>query len=167
MDIINLTFKYTQNEYVKAERRYLFASKTITKISVIVLAAYFPSAAICLFLSSFSLWGIIACAMAIIAGIMGCILYFYIPLYKFKHTAKYQEEYSLVFSADGIKFKTSTIDSELKWSVYSEAWECDDFYFLIQAPRMYTLIPKRAFCEVSEKNAFEKLVISNMKLLII
>ena len=80
MDIINLTFKYTQNEYVKAERQYLFASKAITKISVIILATYFLFAAICLFLSSFSLWSIIACAMAIIAGIVGCILYFYIPI---------------------------------------------------------------------------------------
>ena len=104
-------------------------------------------------------------AVAVITGIIGCVLYFYIPIYKFKSVAKYQEEYSLLFFEDGIKFKTSTIDSELKWTIYSETWECNDFYFLIQTPRIYTLVPKRAFASLTEKNAFDKLITSNMKLL--
>ena len=165
MDTVNLTFKYTQSEYVKAERKYLLASKIVSKTSMVILAIYFLFAITYLFLSSFSLWSIVFLAVAAIAGVMGCVLYFYIPVYKFKRTAKYQEEYSLSFSLDGIKFKTKTIDSELKWSIYSEAWESNAFYFLIQAPRMYTLIPKRAFVTSIEKNTFDKLVTSKMKLL--
>ena len=165
MNTVSLTFKYTQSEYVKAERRYLFASKTISRTTVVILAAYFLFAVVYLFLSAFSLWSILALAVAVFAGIMGSVLYFYIPVYKFKSTAKYQEEYFLEFSAGGIKFKTATIDSELKWAVYSEAWECEEFYFLVQAPRMYTLIPKRAFPGSSEKSAFDELITSNMKLL--
>ena len=164
MDTLKLTFKYTQSEYVKAERKYLLSSKVISKVSIVILAAYFLFAIAYLFLSSFNLWSIIALVVAVIAGIMGGVLYFYIPIYKFRSTAKYQEEYSLLFSSDGIGFKTKTIDSELKWSIYSEVWECNDFYFLIQAPRIYTLIPKRAFTSSIEKNTFDKLVTSNMKL---
>ena len=165
MDTLNLTFKYTQSEYVKAERKYLLSSKVISKVSIVILAVYFLFAIAYFFLSSFSLWSIIALVVAIIAGIMFGVLYFYIPIYKFKSTAKYQEEYTLLFSLDGIKFKTKTIDSELKWGVYSEVWESNDFYFFIQTPRIYTLIPKRALASSTEKNTFDKLVTLNMKLI--
>ena len=164
METLNLAFKYTQSEYVKAERKYLLSSKVISKSSIVILAAYLLFAIAYLFLSSFSLWSIVALAIAVIVGIMGSVLYFYIPIYKFRSTAKYQEEYSLLFSLEGIKFKTKMIDSELKWGVYSEVWECNDFYFLIQTPRIYTLIPKRVFTSSTEKNTFDKLVTSNMKL---
>jgi len=163
MESVELVFKYTQSEYVKAERKYLFASKTITKTSVVVLALYFPASINYLFFSSFSTPSVIAAAIAIFAAAVGSLLYFYIPAYKFKRTAKYHEEYNLTFSNVGIKFKTPSIDSELKWSVYSEFWESGDFYFLIQAPQMYALIPKRVFESPAVKQTFEEIVLSNLK----
>jgi len=163
METMELTFKYAQSEYVKAEQQYLFASKTITKTSVIILALYLPASLIYLFFSSFSTLSIVAATIAIFATIAGCTLYFYIPAYKFKKTAKYHEEYRLTFSNAGIKFKTPSIDSELKWNIYSAIWESNDFYFLIQAPRMYTLIPKRVFESSAAKQAFEEIALSNLK----
>ena len=163
MESVELTFRYNQSEYVKAERQYLFANKTITKTSVIVLSLFFPASLINLIFSSFSNLSVIAVAVAIIAATAGSILYFYIPTYKFKRTAKYHEEYNLAFSAVGIKFKTPSIDSELKWSIYSEIWESNDFYFLIQAPHLYTLIPKRVFESPAVKQTFEEIVLSNLK----
>lgn len=161
MDTVKLQFKYTQAEYVKAEKQYLFASKTITKTSVVVLALYLPFSAFYLFFASFSIFSKIAFAVALLALVAGCTLYFYIPAYKFKQTAKYQEECTLAFSKDSIGFKTPTIDSDLKWDIYSEIWESTDFYFLIQAPRHYTLIPKRAFANFATKQAFEEMALSN------
>ncbi|WP_242866010.1 YcxB family protein [Desnuesiella massiliensis] len=69
----------------------------------------------------------------------------------------------MVFLKGIIKWKTSNIESELKWDIYSELWESDDFYFLIQAPRMYTLIPKRVFEDQEEKQTFEEITLSNLK----
>jgi len=160
---VALVFQYTQNEYVKAERQYLFASKTITKTSVAVLAIYVPVSIITLFLSSFSGLSIIAVAIAMIAAAAGSILYFYIPTYKFKQTEKYHEEYTLTFSDAGVNFKTPTIDSELKWEIYSGMWESDAFFFLIHAPRMYTLIPKRAFENPDAQQNFEEIALANLK----
>jgi len=165
MDTINLRFKYTQSEYVKADRKYLLASKTISKANIIFVAAFFVFSVVYLLLSSFSGAGIFACTAAVIAGMIGCVLYFLTPAQKFKSYAKFQEEYSLAFSVDGISFKTSTVGSELKWDIYLEAWECHDFYFLIQASRTYTLIPKRAFASAAEMKDFEYLIASKMKLL--
>ena len=162
MEKVDLTFQYTQSEYVRAEQQYLFASKTITKTSVIVLALFLPATFFYLFFSSFSILSIVFAAVAVIAAVVGCLVYFYMPLYKFRRTSKYHEVYNLIFSNDGIKFKTPSIDSNLRWSIYSAIWESDDFYFLIQAPLMYTLIPKRAFESTAAKQVFEKIVLSNI-----
>jgi len=52
---------------------------------------------------------------------------------------------------------------EYKWSIYTEIWESADFYFLIQALRIYSIIPKRAFISLEEKQVFEALAFSNLK----
>ena len=96
------------------------------------------------------------------AAVAGSALYFFMPHYKFKQTAKYHEEYKLLFSSSSIKFKTPSIDSELKWGIYTGLWESGDFYFLIQAPRMYTLIPKRAFESPAAEQNFEDMALSNI-----
>lgn len=165
MESIDLTFKYTQDEYVKAEKQFLFANKTITKQNIVFLAIYLPFSIWYLLFSSFSVLSIITFGVALICAIIGCTLYFYIPVHKFKQTSKYHEEYNLIFSKDCIRFKTSTTNSELSWSVFSEIWESKDFYFLVQVPRMrlYTLIPKRAFSGFSAKQAFEEIAFSNLK----
>lgn len=163
MEMVELTFKYTQDEYIKAERQYLFASKTITKTSVVILAIYFLLSLVYFFQSSFGVLSIICIGIALFALITGCILYFYMPVYKFKKTSKYHEEYNLTFSKDGIKFKTSTINSKLSWNIYSEIWESEDFYFLIQAKQIYTIVPQRAFLNLATKQTFEKMVLSNLK----
>lgn len=161
METVALTFTYTQDEYVTAERQYLFASKTFTKTSVVALAVYLPASLFFLYFSSFGIWSILAVGVALFALIAGCGLYFYMPVYKFKTTSKYHEEYSLTFSNDAIQFATPTIHSELKWGVYSEIWESNDFYFLIQAPRMYTLIPKRVFSSPDAQQAFAEMASAN------
>ena len=163
MDTISLTFKYTQAEYVKADRQHLIASKTISKTSIVVLAAYLPASVLYFLFSSFSVLSIITVVIAVVAAITGSALYFYIPSYRFKQTSKYHDEYILAFSGSGIKFKTPSIDSELKWNIYSEIWESKDFYFLIQVPKLYTLIPKRAFKDFIEMQNFEEIVQLNLK----
>ena len=163
MKTVELVFEYTQSEYVKAEKQYLFARKIITKMSVVILAIFLLFSLGYLFLSSFSAISVIAFGVALITILAGCILYFYIPIYKFKQTSKYHEEYTLIFSKGGIHFKTPTIDSQLKWSVYSEMWESNDFYFLIQTPQLYTLIPKRVFANHGIEQSFENIALSNLK----
>jgi len=163
MDTVELTFKYTQAEFVNGDRQYLIASKTISKTNIVVLAVLLPTLLLYLFLSSFIVLAIAFTAVGVVAAITGSILYFYIPFYKFKITRKYNEEYTLTFSNSGITFKTLSIDSTIKWNMYSEIWESNDFYFLIQGPRVYSLIPKRAFGSPVEMRMFEEISISNMK----
>jgi len=163
MGTINLTFKYTQYEYVRAEQQYLIANRTIRKYDPIIAIIFLLFSTCYLFLSASSTFSIVFLAITLIVFMLGCFLYFYVPVLKFKQTSKYHEEYTLKFSRESIEFKTPSIDSVLKWNVYSELWESSDFYFLIQAPRMYTLIPKRAFANPADKQAFEEIALLNMK----
>jgi len=163
MEAVELTFKYTLAEYVKADRKHLIASNTISKTNIVILAVYLPASLIYLILSSFSILAIMCITIGIIAAVTGGILYFYTPLYKFKITPKFYEEYHLTFTNSGITFRTASVDSTLKWDTYSEIWESNDFYFLIQSPRLYSLIPKRAFGSPDEMRVFEEMSISNLR----
>ncbi len=159
---VQLVFQYTQSEYVKAERQYLIANKTIRRYDAILVAVFLLFSISNLFLSSFSTFSIILLGIVLTATALRSLIYFLMPIRRFKQTAKYHEEYIMVFLKDIIKWKTSNIESELKWDIYSELWESDDFYFLIQAPRMYTLIPKRVFEDQEEKQTFEEITLSNL-----
>lgn len=166
MKTVELKFQYTQNEYVRAERQYLIANKTLHKYDIALAAVFLSASAAYMFLSSFRLFSVLIFGLVIIVIAMGCYLYFFMPVHKFRQTAKYHDEYTLKFTEDTIYFKTPSIESELKWNVYSALWDNHDFYYLIQAPRIYALIPKRAFQDQNEKEAFEEMARSNLKTII-
>lgn len=166
LETIELKFQYTQNEYVQAERQYLIANKTLHTYDIAIAAVFLLLSVVYMFFSSFSIISILIFGLVIIITAMGCYIYFLMPVLKFKQTAKYHEEYTLIFSKDTIRFKTPSIESEMKWDIYSEIWNNHDFYYLIQAPRIYTLIPKRIFKDQNEKQAFEEIVQSNLKITI-
>lgn len=162
METVALTFRYTQEEYVRAEKQQLLASKIITKTSVIIIPLCVLFTIACGMLVSWSALTIFGLVISVAALLILCILSFYMPIYQFKQTEKYHEDYNLTFSKEGIEFKTSSIRSSLSWSVYSACWESNAFYFLIQAPRVYAMIPKRAFRNLEEQERFEEIVTSGL-----
>jgi hypothetical protein len=82
-----------------------------------------------------------------------------VPYKNFQVVKKLHDECRLSFSETSIRFNTAKISSEFQWSVFSEAWENKEFYFLIQQPQLYTLLPKRAFTPEQEE-AFKKILAS-------
>ncbi len=111
--MLELIFKYSQSEYVKAYRQYLIASKTISipNIIILVLAIAFSSAFA--IMSKLDVWSVALLVTCFFVLLIGIILYFLTPIHIFKSTAKFHEEYYLAFSDEKITFKTATIDSEL------------------------------------------------------
>jgi hypothetical protein len=85
-----------------------------------------------------------------------------LPTAQFRAMSKFQEEYFLSFSHDGIVFKTASINSVLKWDIYSELLESDDFFYIVQNSKLYTLIPKRVFTG-SEEDDFRQLAVGVLK----
>jgi hypothetical protein len=71
---------------------------------------------------------------------------------------KYRDDYSLVFSAEGIHFRTVHIDSQLQWSVYSRALVDAYSYILYYGSRTFTVIPKRVFQDSEQQSALERML---------
>ncbi|MDR2889596.1 MAG: YcxB family protein [Lachnospiraceae bacterium] len=163
MKTVQLVFKYSKEEYVKAARQYLLAGNVIKMRDVMILMILILAAVFYLFFSSFSLLSIVALIVLLLVGMVGLIIYFYLPVVTYKRTLKFHEEYRLTFSDQGIRFKTPRIDTDLSWESYINLWESTDFYFLVQAPKRYSILPKRAFADVYEQDAFEKMALLNMQ----
>ncbi len=161
--MIELIFKYSQAEYVKSYRQYLIASKTISIPNIIILVLAIAFSTAFAILSKLDTWSVALLVTCFFLLLIGFILYFLTPIHVFKSTAKFHEEYYLAFSAEIIRFKTATIDSELAWETYKKIWDNKDFYFLIQHPKVYTVIPKRAFLNEEAMQNFERLAASKLK----
>ena len=59
MEQVTIRFQYTEEEYVKAMRKYLLVTDTVKKFDLILAAVGVPSMLVYLFLSSFSVFSII------------------------------------------------------------------------------------------------------------
>lgn len=75
----------------------------------------------------------------------------------FRSNPKFRERYELTFEDAGIHFRTPTIDSKLAWATYDRVLENERVWLLVYGPRMYTVLPKRAF-DVEAARTFVTLV---------
>ena len=157
MEKVDIKFRYTEKEYVKAVRKYLVFTDTIKKLDLVIAIIGVPCTLAYLILSSLGWFSIVLLTCAVLfAGFIG-LQYLYVPVVNFRKTPKFQEEYHLSFTGEGIFFETATIHSELKWDIYTGFWESEDCYYLVQEEHIYTILPKRAFKEEPEKLAFERM----------
>ena len=104
-------------------------------------------------------WLGVACV--VIAGLFSLMLvvaFAVMPPLVFRREPKFRDEYSLAFSPDGIHFRTTHIDSQLHWSLYSHALIDTHSYMLYYGSRQFTVIPKRVFDSSEQQQAFEHLL---------
>lgn len=163
MEKIEIKFKYTKEEYVKAFREYLLLTKTIKKRDMIIAVLVIIFSTIWLILSKEILSGVCLLCGVLFVFLL-CNLYYWVPGRNFSQNSKFREEYNLTFSNEDIQFKTDSINSDLKWSTYVDSIESEEFFYLIQAKQVFTVIPKRAFRNVEAENGFREMVLKNLKL---
>jgi YcxB-like protein len=72
---------------------------------------------------------------------------------EYKRNPKYREQYDLGLSPDGLSFRTSTVSSVLKWSLYSSFWETNRAFVLSYGRGIPTVIPKAAFATPADLDA--------------
>ena len=157
MEQIDIKFQYTEKEYVKAVRKYLLVTDTIKKLDLVLAIIGVPCTLVYFFLSSYNWFSILLLVCAVLfTGFIG-LQYLYVPVMTFRKTPKFQEEYHLTFTGEGILFETATVHSELEWGSYNIFWESEDCYYLVQEEHIYTILPKRAFKGDPERMAFERM----------
>jgi hypothetical protein len=161
MESIQLTFKYTEEEYVSAVRFFLLRSKE-TLIRLGLTLGGLCLALILLFsLLELELPLFLTISPLVLLGIaIFHALFVRLPRRQFRGNPKFRDEYSLTFSDEGIRFKTRSIDSSVAWDLYTEVVENDRFYLLIYGKNIasFSIVPKRSFRDSMQEAAFREML---------
>jgi hypothetical protein len=154
---INLSFRYSRSDIVRAVRSH-YASRMRPRLDLVlavglaVIGAYlwrFPS----------SHWsGVFAVAASAAFLLLLFAAFVVSPSLAFRLEPKYRGDYSLIFSREGIQFRTAHIDSQLQWSLYSRALVDAYSYILYYGSRTFTVIPKRVFQNSEQQKTFEQML---------
>ena len=100
-----------------------------------------------------------------VSGVFALILvaaFAVIPIIAFRSQPKFRDDYSLSFSPQGIHFQTAHIDSHLKWDMYTSALVDAYSFILYYGTQQFTVVPKRVFRDVSQRQTFEQLLMQNV-----
>lgn len=79
---------------------------------------------------------------------------------EFRTNPKFREEYQLTLTPESLHFRTPTIDSTLKWTMYTNFLETSRVFLLEYGKHMYTVIPKSALDNDSKINEIRELLSS-------
>jgi len=157
---IELSFRYSENDYVRAFQAH-FSSKHRLWLDVVV--AVITLALGINLLSSSSRWlGVVAIVAVACLALVRLVAGLVVPRLIFRREPKFRDDYFLTFSSDGIHFRTTHINSQLQWSMYSEALIVSQSYILCYGSRQFTVIPKRVFSSTEQQQAFEQLLTQNV-----
>jgi len=154
---INLSFRYSESDYVRALRAH-YAAHLRLPLDIVVTAALI-GVGVFLWQSPDLHWLGVGCI--IVAGAFALVLivaFTVIPPLVFRREPKFRDDYSLSFSPEGIHFRTARVDSQLQWGMYSRALVDAHSYVLYYGSRQFTVIPKRVFRSPEEEQAFEELL---------
>jgi YcxB-like protein len=160
METVNLSFRYTQTDYVRAMRAH-FASRLRLPVDI---AAVVGAAA----LGAYSLWlgshiaGVVLLALAGLLLMMLLAAFFVIPVLTFRSEPRFRDEYALSFSQQGIHFQTAHIDSDLQWTLYTRALVDASSFILYYGSRQFTIVPRRVFQDDAQRLMFERMLAQNI-----
>jgi hypothetical protein len=154
---VSLSFRYVKSVIVRAMRsdyaaRLRLRLDIVLAVGLAALGAYF-------WRSPSSHWfGVLSVGASALFGLILVAAFLVIPPLAFRHQPKFRDEYSLMFSTEGIHFQTAHIDSHLEWSMYSRVMVDAHTYLLYWGSRTFTIIPKRVFQSAEQREAFEQLL---------
>lgn len=154
---INLSFRYAESDYVRALRAH-YASRLRLRLDIAVTVVLFGIGVYLWQLPSLHWLGLACIVIAVASALMFVADFTVLPPLVFRREPKFRDDYSLTFSPEGIRFRTAHIDSQLQWSTYSRTLVDAHSYLLYYGSRQFTVIPKRVFQSVEQRQAFEQLL---------
>ncbi len=157
MQNIDLNYNYSKQQIRRAYQFHynsIFHPKRDTIIALVSLgiAIYFQNK------NGLSyLWTTAIVISILFMTLLGYVCYL-LPYIIYQLNNKFKEEYHLTLTNESLFFKTNTIDSEIKWSLYTNVKENKDFVFLYYGKHSFTIIPKKEFNCKADLAAFIKLI---------
>src|ERR1700722_6943956 len=151
---IDLSFRYTESDYVRAMRAH-YALHLRVRLDIAIAAAF----------GAVGIWfwrspglhavGLFSIVVSAVFSLILIAAFLVIPPLVFRRDPSFREDYSLIFSPEGIHFRTAKIDTQLEWTKYSKELIASHSYLLYYSPRQFTVIPKRVFENAEQQQAFE------------
>jgi YcxB-like protein len=160
METVNLSFRYAEQDYVRALRAH-YASRLRLPLDIAVIVGVAIVGAYEWSVGSHGFGITLLCVSGIFA-LMLIAAFAVIPTIAFRRQLKFRDEYSLTFSPQGIHFQTANIDSDLKWGMYTGALVDAYSFILYYGSQQFTVVPKRVFRDISQRQTFEQLLVRNV-----
>jgi YcxB-like protein len=164
-EAVQLSFRYSEEEYLAAVRFYFWHSKTLLARVVVTYVLLSAGLAMLPLLMGFSLAVWFHPALFVIASV--ALFHGYVvdrPRTYFRGDPKFRDEYHLTFTNAGIEFYTQNMSSMTAWNFYSGVVENDSFYILIYGKNIHSLsiVPKRAFQSSNQDTIFRQILRRNV-----
>jgi len=160
METVNLSFRYAEQDYVRAMRTH-YASRLRLPLDIAVIVGVAVVGAYEWRSGSHGFGLTLLCVSGIFA-LMLVAAFAVIPTITFRRQPKFRDDYSLSFSPQGIHFRTAHIDSDLKWGMYTSALVDAYSFILYYGTQQFTVVPKRVFRDVLQRQTFEQLLMQNV-----
>jgi YcxB-like protein len=161
-ETVNLSFRYTEQDYVRAVRAHL-RRRLRLPIDIFIVLALGGLGAFQWRFPETHWYGLAAVTAAVLFGFLLIAGFTVIPSLMFRREPKFHDDYSLTFSSNGIHFKTAYIDSYLQWSIYTRVLVDAYSYLLFYGSHRFTVIPIRSFQNAEERASFERILSRNIK----
>jgi YcxB-like protein len=160
---VTLAFRYLPGEYVRAVRAHRLQNLRLVLDSIVSVVFLFAGTATLLFGAERDFWlGVAFCGLGLALPALIAVALMVVPRIALARSEKLREPYRLTFSDQGIRFETTSIESNLAWSLYTRVTEVRDFYLLYWGRREFTVIPKRAFETAADMQAFDALLVAHV-----
>lgn len=144
MNSIDLNFKFSKQQIIKAYQFHYEAILNPKRDATIALILLIVGIYLQISQGFNYLWASLIALPILFLGML-CFAFYLIPHIVYKRHSKYREEYHLRLTDERLYFKTKSIDSEIKWSLYTKIRENDHFLLLYYGKDSFTVIPKNAF----------------------
>ncbi|HET9406709.1 MAG TPA: YcxB family protein [Candidatus Sulfotelmatobacter sp.] len=156
-DTIELAFRYSESDIVSAVRAH-YRARLRVKLDFVLLIVVAAFGADLWRSPNMHWWGLFFLGVSAAFAILLFAALMVLPHTAFRFQPRFKDDYSLVFSSEGVHFRTAHIDSQLRWSLYSRALVDADSYLLYYGARSFTIVPKRVFHDRDQQTAFEQLI---------
>jgi hypothetical protein len=141
---ISITYQLTADDYVEGQRAYVSKGYPRVYLTGMVLAGSV--------LIGLGLWFSFASGEAQPIWLVAGVVFLFVPFVQwaqgkseFKKHLSIQGEHTAAFGAEGITVTSPTGQGTLNWEAISRVIESDTFFLLVPGPRIFYLVPKRAF----------------------
>ena len=140
-DKMRITYRATQADLVHAARAWEGRHWSIARY---VVAASLLACGAFLILGAGVWWGGVFVLLSLLEALNLLPAAVLRAMIEYRANPKFREEFQLTLTPEGLHFRTPSIDSALKWDLYSDFFETAKAFILVYGKRMYTVIPKRA-----------------------